>query len=115
MIENSQLKLLFETSLFIRANNPFAVPINLNMDNIKKHQSWTLKPIEDKVFVHMQYSWVHCSYAAGIQSKSDYCQKNRFGNRPSVKDVFYCAFKTEGLFQNPVCCVECKCDAGLFD
>jgi len=39
MMENSQLKLLFEISLFIRANNPFAVPINLNMDNIKKHHS----------------------------------------------------------------------------
>lgn len=36
MMENSQLKLLFEISLFIRANNPFAMPISLNMDNIKK-------------------------------------------------------------------------------
>lgn len=63
----------------------------------------------------MQNSWVHCSYVAGIQSKSDHYQKNRFGNQPSVKDVFYCAFKTAGLFQNPVCCMEYKCDAVLFD
>lgn len=117
MMENSQLKLLFEISLFIRANNPFTMPISLNMDNIKKaaqlnyetHWRWSVC----YNCVHMQYSWVRCSDVAGIQSKADYYLKNRTGNWLSVTDI-WCAFKTEGLFKNSMCCMECECDFGCF-
>lgn len=118
MMENSQLKLLFEISLFIRANNPFAMPISLNMDNIKKaaqlnyetHWRWSVC----YSCVHVQYSWARCSDVAGIQSKADYYLKNRTGNWLNVTDIFCCAFKTEGLFQNSMFCMECECDFGGF-
>lgn len=51
MMENPQLKLLLEIQLLIRANKPFALPINLSMNNIKKQHGWTLSPTEDEVFV----------------------------------------------------------------
>lgn len=71
MMENSQLKLLFEISLFIRAKNPFAVPINLNID-IKKHHSWTMRPTEDKVFVIAVFvcSILECTVAMWLQYRA---------------------------------------------
>lgn len=69
MMENSQLKLLFEISLFIRADKPFAVPINLNMDSIKKNDSWTMRPIEDKVVVIAVFicSILECTVALWLE------------------------------------------------
>lgn len=100
MMENSQLKLLFEISLFIRANNPFAMPISLNMDNIKKaaqlnyetHWRWSVC----YSCVHVQYSWARCSDVAGIQSKADYYLKNRTGNWLNVTYLLLC-FQNWGI------------------
>lgn len=71
MMENSQLKLLFEISLLIRANNPFAMAISLNMNNIKKCHSWNMKPIEDEVYIMAVFicSILECSVDIRLEYK----------------------------------------------